>query len=189
MSSNVKNKALCCAAGSTPDCCAATATAKNPPAKKRQVNIDFMYLDLGICTRCRGAESSLESAIIEVSRVLEATGIQVKVQHIHVKSEQQAAALGFIVSPTIRINNQDIQMDFRESRCESCCTLCEYEEGVSCREWEYQGQWYNVPPKGLIIDAILKAIYGGAGEDQQIRTQSGRVPDNLKRFFAGTHKK
>ncbi|MGB5444155.1 MAG: DUF2703 domain-containing protein [Psychromonas sp.] len=189
MSSNVKDKDRCCSDDSVPDCCASTDTAKNPPAKKEQVNIDFMYLDLDICTRCRGAESSLESAIAEVSRVLEATGVQVKVQHIHVKSEQQAAELGFVVSPTIRVNNRDIQIGFRESQCESCGTLCDCEGGISCREWEYQGQWYSVPPKGLIIDSILKAVYGGAVDEQRVADQSERVPDNLKRFFAGAHKK
>ncbi len=195
MGSRVKDKKSCCSAAgqsgapSVTDCCAASNTAKNPPAKKRQIGIDFMYLDLGICTRCRGTESSLQSAIAEVSRVLEATGIRVKVRNIHITSEQQAAELGFVVSPTIRVNNRDIQMDFRESRCESCGTLCDCEEGVSCREWEYQGQWYSVPPKGLIIDAILKAVYGSDGEEAKATNQSGRVPDNLKRFFAAAHKK
>ncbi len=195
MSSRVKDKKSCCSAvehGGEPsvtDCCAASDAAKNPPAKKGQIDIDFMYLDLGICTRCRGAQSSLEDAIAEVSRVLETTGIRVKVRNIHITSEQQAAELGFVVSPTIRVNNRDIQMDFRESRCESCGTLCDCEEGVSCREWEYQGQWYTVPPKGLIIETILKAVYGGDGQEAKTVEQSRRVPDSLKRFFAAAHKK
>lgn len=75
-----------------------------------------------------------------------------------------------------------VQIDFRESLCESCGTVCGCEGGVSCREWEYQGQWYTAPPKGLIIEAILKEIYGGAGEGRDGPQKSEEAPDNLKRF-------
>lgn len=142
-----------------------------------------MYLDLSVCTRCQDTESVLEQALIDIARVLEATGIQVNVRKVQVKSEEQAAERGFLVSPTIRLNGRDIQMNFRESRCESCATLCDCEGGVSCREWEYQGQWYPVPPKGLIVEAILREVYGGAKEEREVSHRIGEVPDNLKRFF------
>lgn len=161
----------------------------NMQVKKERLDIDFMYLDLSICTRCQGTESSLDEAIADVSKIIEATGTQVKVQKIHVKSEVQAAELGFVVSPTIRVNGQDIQMNFRESRCESCSTICDCEGGVSCREWGYQGQWYVVPPKGLIIEAILKEVYGGAKEEREVTHQTEQRPDNLKRFFDSVHQK
>lgn len=126
---------------------------KSPPAsgtraKKRCLDIGFLYLDLSVCERCQDTESTLEEAIEEVARVLETTGVEVALNKIHVTSEEQAVALGFLVSPTIRVNGRDIQMNFRESLCDSCGTLCECEGGVSCREWEYQGQWYTAPPKG-----------------------------------------
>ena len=172
-------------------CCSSQDTSKLPnnmPVKKECLDIDFMYLDLSHCTRCQGAESSLDEAIAEVSKILEATGTQVKVQTIHVKSEAQAAELGFVVSPTIRVNGQDIQMNFRESRCESCSIHCDCEGGVSCREWEYQGQWYVIPPKGLIIEAILKEVYG-VKDEREVAHRVERVPDNLKRFFDSAHQK
>lgn len=152
---------------------------------RRIVDIDFIYLDLSVCTRCLGAESRLTESIAEVANVLEATGAQVSVNNIHVTSEEQARDLGFVVSPTIRVNGRDIQMNFRESRCESCGTLCDCEGGVSCREWEYHGQWYTVPPKGLIVEAILKEIYGGTDQEPEVARRCTDVPDNLKRFFAG----
>lgn len=194
MGSKVKNISGCCnetEAMSETACCgsqSASMSPKNTQAKKRRLDIDFMYLDLSRCSRCHGTDSSLEEAIAEVSKILETTGVQVVVQKVHVKSEAQAAELGFVVSPTIRVNGQDIQMNFRESRCESCGTLCDCEDGVSCREWEYQGQWYTVPPKGLIIEAILKAVYGGVKEVQGVSHRTERVPDNLKRFFDSAKK-
>ncbi len=163
---------------------------KSPPAsgtrpEKRRLNIDFLYLDLSVCGRCQDTESTLEEAIEEVARVLGTTGVDVALNKIHVTSEEQAVALGFLVSPTIRVNGRDIQMNFRESLCESCGTLCECEGGVSCREWEYQGQWHTAPPKGLIIEAILKEVYSGTGESGDEPQKVEEVPDNLKRFFSG----
>ena len=147
-----------------------------------------MYLDLSVCERCQDTESSLKEAIEEVARVLEATGVEVALKKNHITNEEQATALGFLVSPTIRVNGRDIQMNFRESLCDSCGTLCECEGGVSCREWEYQGQWYAAPPKGLIIEAILKEVYGGAEEEREESQESKEAPDNLKRFFSGLRK-
>ena len=69
---------------------------------------------------------------------------------IHVTGEAQAAALGFVVSPTIRVDGRDIQIGFRETPCEDCGTLCACEGGVSCREWDYRGEWHTAPPPGLI---------------------------------------
>jgi len=167
-------------------CCG--APVESPPAsgtrvEKRYVVIDFLYLDLNVCERCQDAESTLEEAIEEVARVLEATGVGVALNKIHVTTEEQAVALEFLVSPTIRVNGRDIQMNFRESLCESCGTLCECEGGVSCREWQYRGQWYAAPPKGLIIEAILKEVYG---DRERVETPKGEpAPENLKRFFAG----
>ena len=142
-----------------------------------------MYLDLSVCTRCQGTDSSLQEAISEVGNILEATGIQVVVNKVQVTNEAQAGELGFVVSPTIRVNGRDIQMNFRESRCDSCGTLCDCEGGVSCREWEYQGQWYPVPPKGLIIEAILKQVYGDTEQTPKSSSRTIQVPDNLKGFF------
>ncbi len=159
--------------------------AVGPRAEKRHLAIDFLYLDLSVCERCQDTESILEEAIEEVTRVLETTGVEVALNKIHVTSEEQAVALRFRVSPTIRVNGQDIQMKFRESLCESCGTLCGCEEGVSCREWEHHGQWYAAPPKGLIIEAILKKAFGGAEEEQEERQKGEEAPDNLKRFFSG----
>ncbi len=182
-SNKEENDSACCDSHST------STLPNNMQVEKRRLDIDFMYLDLSICKRCQGTESSLEEAIAEVSKILETTGVQVVVQKTHVKSEVQAAQLGFVVSPTIWVNGRDIQMNFRESRCEPCDTLCDCEGGISCREWEYQGQWYVVPPQGLIIEAILKEVYGGAKEERKASHRAERVPDNLKRFFDSTRQK
>jgi len=153
---------------------------------QRTLTIEFLYLDLDACTRCRGTGRNLEEALNEVTQVLQATGVQVNLHKIHVQSEEQALALGFVSSPTIRINGRDIQLDVRESRCESCGDLCG--EDVDCRIWVYQGKEYTVAPKGMIIEAILKHVYGGEMEAPPEREAPKELPDNLKRFFAAKYR-
>ncbi|MFA5880862.1 MAG: DUF2703 domain-containing protein, partial [Eubacteriales bacterium] len=70
--------------------------------QSRSLDIEFMYLDLSVCTWCQSTESNLEEAIAEVALVLKATGVNVNVKKIHIQSEEQARELGFISSPTIR---------------------------------------------------------------------------------------
>jgi hypothetical protein len=167
------------------DCCGAETGTAPTGETKRRVEIEFLYLDLTVCERCKDTESALEQALTEVSQVLETTGVKVNVNKIHVTSEAEAASQGFLVSPTIRLNGRDIQMNYRESLCESCGTVCNCEGGVSCREWEYQGQWYTSPPKGLVVEAILKNVYGGRGTEPVESPASAETPENLKRFFSG----
>jgi len=176
----------CCApqAKSGQQACCAPQGVNSPATgtEKRHMVIEFLYLDLNVCVPCRGTESSLEEAISEVSRVLEATGIEVEIHKIHVQSEEQALELGFISSPTIRINGRDIQLEVKESLCESCGDLCG--DDVDCRVWIYQGKEYSIPPKGLIIEAILREVYAGASDGTTEKSFSGELPDNLKNFFA-----
>ena len=165
----------CCSCG--PGCCDAPRAAD----KKRRIVIDFLYLDLSVCTRCQGTDASLDEALAEVSKVLEATGVEVVVNKINVDTEELALQHRFVSSPTIRVNGRDIQMEVKESLCESCGDLCGDE--VDCRVWVYQGQEYTVPPRAMIIEAILREVYGGAGDTDD----AGReyvMPENLKHFYA-----
>jgi len=166
----------CCSCG--PGCCG--DAPKESGVKKRSIVIDFLYLDLSVCTRCQGTDTSLDEALAEVSKVLEATGVEVVVNKINVTNEELAIKHKFISSPTIRVNECDIQMEVKESLCESCGDLCGDE--VDCRVWVYQGQEYTVPPKAMIIDAILREVYGG-GEDKNAVMQEYALPENLKKFY------
>jgi len=61
---------------------------------------------------------------------------------------------------------------------------------VDCRVWVYQGREYTVPPKAMIIEAILKEVYGGGSSEQakQEAEQEYVIPENLKRFYAAMKK-
>lgn len=167
---------ICSCSGA--DCC-------GPIHEKRKIVIDFLYLDLNICTRCQGTDNSLDEALNEVSKVLESTGVEVIVNKINVVSEELAIQHKFISSPTIRVNGHDIQMEVKESLCESCGYLCGDE--VDCRVWTYQGQEYNVPPKAMIVEALLKEVYGNGSTNEEDKEYI--LPENLRHFYASMNGK
>lgn len=146
----------------------------------RKIQIEFLYLDLNVCSRCRETEANLDAAIHDVTALLREAGVEVVLSKTKVASEQQARALRFLSSPTIRVNGQDIAPEPRESQCSSCGSICD--GPVDCRVWEFRGQQYTEAPKAMIVDAILRAVY--AGQPASTPQPFADVPDNLKRFFA-----
>ena len=161
--------------------CCGTSPEPIAEGQKDRLEIDFLYLDLTECGRCQGTNQQLEAALPIITVVLDASGFELKMRKIHIQNPQQAAALGFVVSPTIRVNNRDIQFNWRETPCDSCSKGCASE--VSCREWEYRGRWYTVPPKELIIRGILREAYGQV-EQAPAALGTTEIPDNLKQYFA-----
>ena len=114
MSESCKNN---CGCSGKPE--AAPETKKS----KRQIKIEFLYLDLNECDPCRDSETNVTDALEEIANVLRATGVEIILERIHVESLEQAVALGFKTSPTILINGRDLQLKFEESYCRSCSEL------------------------------------------------------------------
>ena len=166
------NKDGCSCGG---DCCA-------PKQEKKEIDIDFLYLDLHTCKRCQGAESNLDQAIDEVSAVLKSAGYEVSVNKINIASPELAIKYAFLSSPTIRINGNDIALDVTETSCKDCGAICG--DSVDCRTWVYEGVEHPEPPKEMIVNAILKEVYGGYSEFPKSKKEY-ILPDNLKAFFAG----
>ncbi|WP_434512066.1 DUF2703 domain-containing protein [Desulfitobacterium sp. AusDCA] len=138
----------CCGSGSS--CCSPKIELKS---SKRQLVIDFLYLDLSVCNPCQGTNEVLEEALSDVSKVLESTNMEVKINTVNITNEEQAISYQFESSPTIRINGRDIQLDVKESSCSTCSDLSGVE--TDCRVWVYQGEEYNVPPKAMIIEVFM----------------------------------
>lgn len=164
-------KSCCSGAG---NCCA----PKEERKPMRPLVIDFLFLDLSVCSRCRGTDRVLDEAIADAAHVLKAAGMDVTVNKINISTRKLAIEHRFISSPTIRVNGVDIDADVKETQCESCGELCG--EAVDCRVWTYNGAEYTEPPKAMIVNALLQAVYGGP----KPHVESGyELPDNLKRFF------
>lgn len=150
-----------------------------------RLRIEFLFLDLTSCTRCLGADRSLESALDIVGEVLEATGVEVEVDKILVESAEQARALRFVSSPTIRVDGRDVALELRESSCgsEACTDGCG--DQIACRVWVHRGREYTEPPVAMIVDAILEHVYSGPSPRARVVAQSYELPENLARFFSG----
>lgn len=158
MSDKVVPGGCSCGAGQQDSCCGGSDCCGEPAVKKKQIVIDFLYRDLNTCSRCQDTDAVLAQTLKDpVVQVLTASGVQVVINKVHVANEELAKQHKFISSPTIRVNGRDIQADVRESRCESCG------EDVHCRVWVHQGKEFSAPPKTMIIEAILKAVYGHDG--------------------------
>lgn len=151
-----------------------------PSDSKRSLVIDYLFLDLNQCERCMDTEGILDETAAIINPILEATGFEVTVNKIHIENEALADQHKFLSSPTIRVNGQDIQLEYRENSCQSCGDICG--DDVDCRVWVYQGKEYETPPKAMLIEAILGHIFS---RDNQAHPspEDYKIPDNLTRFF------
>ena len=161
-----------------------TATSRSVPTNQT-IEIDFVYLDLTTCSRCRASDASLDAAVEIARPVLGSIGIIIEVRKTLVETEEQARALGFVSSPTIWMNGRDIAGELIESSCSECGELCGCDDGIDCRVWDYRGERHLEAPTGLIVEAILAEVWP-LGTARSEETPFVDVPENLKRFFTGT---
>jgi hypothetical protein len=155
----------------------------------RTIEVEFLYLDLTTCSRCRASDAALDAAVEIVRPVLDSVGAGIDVRKTLVETEEQARALGFVSSPTIRVNGRDVAGELVEGSCSECGDLCGRDGRVDCRVWDYRGEQHTEAPTGLIVEAILGDV-GPSGTARSEGTPEAApyvdVPENLKRFFAGT---
>mgnify|MGYP006279291269 FL=1 len=151
---------------------------------RRTVTVDFLYLDTESCDRCIGTEAALETALERVAPILDVLDVEVVVRDIHVSTLAAAEATQLAVSPTIRINGQDIQPDYLENTCDSCGDLCACSDDVDCRLWRYRGEEHTAAPVGLLVEALTVAIVSPqpSAVDASDRQTDG-VSANVRAFF------
>ena len=150
----------------------------------KKVGIEFLYLDLDTCTRCRGTDANLNAALGAVQAVLKASGTEVLLRKILVDSEATEQKHRFVSSPTIRVNGRDIALELRETPCDSCTEACGCNGEVDCRVWLYEGKEYDEAPVPLIVNAMLTEVYSGPGSADRVAAPGYALSENLRRFFA-----
>lgn len=162
------------------NCCNNTSCECTPKGKKK-LFIDFLYLDLNTCERCKGTDNNLLMAVEEVKEILKAANYETEVNKIKIDSKETAIKYKFVSSPTIRINGKDIDITGKESDCKECGDICG--DSVDCRVWTYEEEVYTEAPKAMIINAILKEVYGNKDEDMKTIEKPYIFPKNLEKFF------
>lgn len=147
------------------------------------IEMELLALDLTSCGRCMGSNDNIESAIEIVRPVLDVMGVQVSVNKFIIESVEQALQYKFASSPTVRINGRDIVFDTVESQCEACTDLSGCDERIDCRVWSYQGAEYTEAPVGLVVEAILREVFGSNMDTKDVVPAYDGVPENIQRFF------
>ena len=86
-----------------------------------------------------------------VREVLREEGIEAAVVEVNVQNEATARNVGFLGSPTVRVNGNDVEPSARSAR----------EYGMMCRTYAVGQKREGAPPKDLIRAAIREALAAG----------------------------
>jgi hypothetical protein len=178
-----ENGAMSCCGTEKSSCCASGVQEEKVAVARRTLEVELLYLDRTICERCKGTETVIKEAVEEAQRILGPTGVEVSLKMTHVRTEEHAVALGFVSSPTIRIMGRDAAVDVKENVCDGCGELggCD----ITCRVWTWQGKEFSVPPKAMLLDAILRVAYLHPSDGRSLPKPLESLPENLKKFFQG----
>ena len=162
-----------------------------PQQTANTIAVDFLYLDLGHCTRCAGTEAVLDKALAAATPALGAMGYDLEMRKIHVTSAEQAKDENFIASPTIRIAGRDIQPEAYLNTCAECGDLCNCAEGIDCRVWEWKGERMLTPPVAMIVGRLMEAARHGPPQPsaQHGSEAIAARTENIERFFASADEK
>ena len=160
----------------------ADPTSGNTNARS-PVEIDFHFLDNEVCGRCRDTGAHLDMALEALRPVAELIGRGLEVRKTKIESTEQARELGFVSSPTIRVDGEDIAPAIEESVCEPCGDICGCGEDFQCRVWRWRGESYPAAPAGLIAEAILGTLVSRRAEAEPSPREIAELPVQLPRFF------
>lgn len=149
------------------------------------VEIDYLYLDLQTCERCVGTDNVLDEVIMILTASFRLAGYEIKYRKTKIETEELAKQYRFVSSPTIRVNGQDICQSVAENSCGCCSDISGTD--VECRVFDYNGETYEIPPKEMLAEAILKTAFKVYDNDCSERDYE--LPENLKTFFEGKKNK
>ena len=151
-----------------------------PAGEEKTVTVEYLYLDLQTCRRCIGTDVVLEEALAEVAPALKAAGYRMDYRKVEITSARLARQYRFLSSPTILVNGHDICPVVRENACGCCSGISG--TAVDCRVFEYEGETYEVPPKRMLAEAILRGAFAPAAAES---CGCYTLPENLSAFFEG----
>ena len=111
---------------------------------------------------------------------LSLAGYTLEYRKIEMTTREIATQHRFLSSPTIRVNGRDICATVTENDCGCCGEISGTD--VDCRVFEYEGKSYEVPPKAMLAEAILKAVFA---EESGCSCGSYALPGNTPKCSCG----
>ena len=154
-------------------------------SSEKKVVVEYLYLDLQTCDRCIGTDGVLDEVMLTLTPALKLAGFEVEYNKIEMKTAKIAEQYTFLSSPTIRVNGLDICTSVKENNCGCCGEISGTQ--VDCRVFEYNGETYEVPPKEMLAEAILLAVFHQS--DSGCSCGKYEMPKNLSDFYAGKKNK
>jgi Fe-S-cluster-containing hydrogenase component 2 len=151
---------------------------------EKKVLVEYLYLDLHSCDRCIGTDRVLDEVMLTLTPALRLAGYEVAYQKNEMATAETARRYRFLSSPTIRINGRDIGGPVEENGCGCCSGLAGTD--VDCRVFSYCGESYEVPPKEMLAEAVLRAVFSPADDENPGGEYA--LPENLAAFYEGKRK-
>lgn len=152
---------------------------------QKKVQVEYLYLDINSCERCIGTDAVLDEVMRILTPAFNLAGYEVVYNKIEMKTAEIAIKHQFISSPTIRVNGYDICQSVSENNCGCCGDISGTD--VDCRVFEYNRESYEVPPKDMLAEAILKTVF--IEDNRGCSCGEYELPDNLRKFFNGKENK
>ena len=148
---------------------------------EKSVQVEYLYLDLNTCERCIGTDLELVEVLDVLTPTLRLAGYDVQYRKVEMSTAELARQYRFLSSPTIRVNGKDIGGPVKENDCGCCGEISGTD--VDCRVWEAEGKTYEVPPKELLAEEILRAVFGTM--EAGCNCGAYEMPENLEIFYIG----
>lgn len=152
---------------------------------EKKIVVEYLYLDLETCDRCIGTDNVLDEVMLTLTPALKLAGYEVEYKKVEMETAEVAERYKFLSSPTIRVNGQDICQSVAENSC-GCCSEISGTD-VDCRVFEYNGENYEVPPKEMLAESVLLAVFGQS--EPGCSCGGYDLPENLKTFYEGKKSK
>lgn len=150
-----------------------------PTRTPTEVVLEVLYLDAQTCDPCRATTDAVDVAATALTEHLRGEGRTLIVRKVHVTDPGQAHALGFVSSPTVRVDGVDIELDVQEASCATCSSLAA--RPVNCRTFEWQGMRHPAPPAEMIVHRVLEHL---AGTLPDAAAAEDRGASSVDRFLA-----
>jgi len=128
---------------------------------RRTLNVFVLEVDMSAagktgCSSCNATLGRVREAVDLIPPVFDSVGVELDIAELRVGDLTQARALGLRASPMVRIGGIDLYPEHQVRTPDSSGWL------DTDRVWRWNGRAFDQPPRGMLIDALLRAYAQGA---------------------------
>ena len=129
------------------------------------------------CQACDTTTARVKESVEQLRPVLDAVGVEVRVDKLRVSSDAEARALGLRASPMIRIGGIELAPEHRDIPLNGS-----EEEFETMRLWHWQGQAYRDPPLAMLLDALLRAY--ATNRTEGATPKRSEIPSYVQQYLS-----